>query len=74
MDPEQGEPKRTPKQEADIRRHLRRQKGARSRETSSGARATIFAAKGCGVVVIIGLLIVLGAAIVIFKFLAINFG
>ncbi len=41
MDTERSESKRTPKQEADLQRHLRHQKGMRSREGSPATSATM---------------------------------
>ena len=41
MDTERSESKGTPKQEADLQRHLRHQKGMRSRQESPATSATI---------------------------------
>ncbi len=70
MDTERREPKRTPKQEADLQRHLRRQKGIRSREGSPATSATKSVAKGCGMVmvmVVVGILAVLVGAVFLFS-------
>ena len=63
MDTERSESKSTPKQEADLQRHLRRQKGMRSRE---GSAATSAAMRILGALLrFLGMAVIIGSVILI---------
>ncbi len=66
--------KRTPEQEANIQRHLRRQKQMRRKEGQPGKKVARAAAVGCGTVSTIGLVVAAGLLYVAFKFLGILSG
>jgi hypothetical protein len=60
---------RTPEQEANIQRHLRRQKQMRRKEGQPGKKVARAAAVGCGTVSTIGLIAAAGFLYLAFWFL-----